>query len=121
MAGNDYDCEFYYYPGKANKVTDALSLKAITFAIMVEKMSVQLWSDMYNLEMEVIVGKLSALTIQWAIMEAIKGGQLVDSQMKKLKHEVLENKRLNFYISDVGVLGYKDGRICVPNDEKIKR
>ena len=54
-------------------------------------------------------------------MEAIKGGQLVDSQMKKLKHEVLENKRLNFYISDVGVLGYKDGRICVPNDEKIKR
>ena len=51
-------------------------------------MSVQLQNDMFILEMEVIVGKLSTLTIQPTIMEAIKGGQLVDPQMEKIKHEV---------------------------------
>ena len=75
---------------------------------------------MCNLEMEVIVRKLSSITIQPMIMEPIKGGQLVDLQMEKLKHEVLETKRLNFYISDDEVLGCKGGRICVPNDDEIK-
>ena len=37
---NDYDYEFHYHPGKANKVADALSRKAVAFAIMVEKMPV---------------------------------------------------------------------------------
>ena len=37
---NDYDYEFYYHPSKANKVADALSRKAVAFAIMVEKMPV---------------------------------------------------------------------------------
>ena len=40
---------------------------------------------MCNLEMEMIIGKLSALTIQPTIMEAIKGGQLIDPQMEKFK------------------------------------
>ena len=35
---SDYDCEFHYHLGKANKVADALSRKAMTFAINVEKM-----------------------------------------------------------------------------------
>ena len=34
----DYDCEFHYHPDKANKVADALSRKAVAFAISVEKM-----------------------------------------------------------------------------------
>ena len=41
--------------------------------------------DMCNLGMEVIIGKLSALTIQPMIMEAIKGGQLIDPLMEKFK------------------------------------
>ena len=35
---NDYDCEFYYHPGKANKVANALSRKSMAFAISAEKM-----------------------------------------------------------------------------------
>ena len=54
-----------------------------------------------------VVRKLSTLTIQPIIMEAIKGGQLVDPHMEKIKHEVLENKQPNFFISKDGVLDYK--------------
>ena len=54
-------------------------------------------------------------------MEAIKGGQLIDPHMEKIKHEVLENKQPNFFISKDGVLGYKGGGICVPNDKEIKK
>ena len=32
---NDYDCELHYHLGKANKVVDALSRKAVTFTISV--------------------------------------------------------------------------------------
>ena len=60
----------------------------MAFAINVEKMPELLPVDMCNLEMEVVIGKLSTLTIQPMIMEAIKGGQLVDPQMEKFKHEV---------------------------------
>ena len=54
-------------------------------------------------------------------MEAIKGGQLVDPLMEKLKHRVLKDKRSNFFILEDRVLGYKGGCICVPSDEEIKK
>ena len=60
---NDYDCKFHYHPDKANKVADALSRKSMTFAISPEKMPKPLQIDLCNLGMEVIVGKLLALTI----------------------------------------------------------
>ena len=82
---NDYDCEFHYHPGKANKVADALSRKTMAFAISIEKMPKPLQVDKCNLGMEVIIGKLSALTIQPTIIEAIKGGQLTDPLIEKFK------------------------------------
>ena len=69
---NDYDCEFYYHSGNANKVADALSWKSMAFALSAEKMPRPLQTDLCSLGMEVIVRKLSALTIQPTIMEAIK-------------------------------------------------
>ena len=41
--------------------------------------------------------------------------------MEKFKQEVLEKKQSNFFMSYDGVLGYKGGRICVANDEEIKK
>ena len=41
--------------------------------------------------------------------------------MEKFKQEVLEKKQSNFFVLEDGVLGYKEGRICVPNDEDIKK
>ena len=89
---SDYDCEFHYHPGKANKVADALSRKTMTFAISVEKMPRLLQVNMCNLGIEVIIGKLLALTIQPTIKEAIKGGQLIDPLMEKFQPKALEGK-----------------------------
>ena len=33
----------------------------------------------------------------------------------------LEKKQSNFFVSEDGVLGYIRGRICVSNDEEIKK
>ena len=71
--------------------------------------------------MEVIVGKLSPLTIQPTIMEALKGGQLTDPLMEKFKQKAWEERRSNFFVLEDGVMGYKGGRICVPNDEEVKK
>ena len=60
----------------------------MAFAISVEKMLRPLQADLCGLGMEVIIGKLSALTIQPTIMEAIKGGQLTDPLMEKFKREL---------------------------------
>ena len=108
---SDYDHEFHYHPGKANKVVDALSRKVMEFAINVEKISKPLQVDMCNLEMEVVIGKLSSLTIQAMILEAIKGGQLINPQIEKFKQEVWEKKQSNFFVLEDRVLGYKGGRI----------
>ena len=48
---SDYDCEFHYHTGKANKVADVLSSKTVSFVISVEKMSRPLQVEMCNLEM----------------------------------------------------------------------
>ena len=105
---NYYDYEFHYHLGKANKVADVLSRKAVAFATTVEKM-VPLQKDICSLKIEVVVQKVSSLTIQSTIMEAIKGVQLVDPQLEAIKQEVLLNKQSNFFILEDGVLGYKDG------------
>ena len=52
----------------------------------------QLQVDLCNLEIEVIIEKLSALTVQPTIMEAIKGGQLSDPEIEGFKQGVLEKK-----------------------------
>ena len=84
-------------------------------------MSKPLQVDKWDLEMEMVIEKLSALTIQATIMEAIKWGQLIDPQIEKFKQVVLEKKQSNFFVLEDGVLGYKGGRICVSNDEEIKK
>ena len=89
---SDYDCDFHYHPNKANKVVDALSQKSMAFAISVEKMPRPLQVDMCSLEMEMMIKKLSALTIQQTIMEAIKGDQLTDQLMEKFKKKALEER-----------------------------
>ena len=60
---NDYDYEFHYHLDKTNKVDDDLSRKVVACAITIEKILVYLQNDMCSLEIEVVVRKLSTLTI----------------------------------------------------------
>ena len=81
----------------------------------------KLQKDICNLDMEVIVGKFSALSMPPTIMEAIRGSQLVDPLIEELKYEVIKDKRPKFLISEDGVLVYKGVHICVPNNDEIKK
>ena len=60
---NDYDYEFHYHLDKTNKVDADLSWKVVACAITIEKILVYLQNDMCGLEIEVVVRKLSTLTI----------------------------------------------------------
>ncbi|KAL5574118.1 hypothetical protein UlMin_023715 [Ulmus minor] len=90
----DYDCEILYHPGKANCVADALSRKSTVTVMSIRKMPEMLQKDIQKLDMEVIVGQLSTLTLQPMVFDGIKGAQELDPQLLKWKEQVLEGKNV---------------------------
>ena len=90
---NDYDCDILYTPGKADKVADALSRQPSAYVMTVKEISLQLQADLATLDLEIVVGQLANLSIEPTIMEAVKGGQLVDPWVQGLMYEVREDGR----------------------------
>ncbi|KAL5573486.1 hypothetical protein UlMin_023083 [Ulmus minor] len=80
----------------------------------------ELQDEVCSSGVEILVGKLSALTLQPTIFDGIKGEQELDPSLLKIKEEVLEGKRTDFEVSADGVLGFK-GRLCVPANEDLKQ
>ncbi|KAL5545202.1 hypothetical protein UlMin_008986 [Ulmus minor] len=78
-----------------------------------------LQKDIQELDMEIISGQLSTLTLQPTIFDGIKGAQELDPHLLKLKERVLEGKEAKFSVSTDGILHYK-GRLCIPDDAEIK-
>ena len=66
------------------------------------------------------MGRLEKLSVQPMIMEAIQGGQLADPWIQQLVHETMKDMRPRFHILEDGVFCFK-GRICMLDDEEIKR
>ncbi|KAL5549797.1 hypothetical protein UlMin_005028 [Ulmus minor] len=115
----DYDCEIIYHPGKANRVADALSRKSTVAVMSIQTMPKALQWEIQKLDLEIIQGQFSALTLQPTILDGIKGSQELDPAIVKLKELVLEKKKVEFSISPNGVLHCK-GRLCIPNDDELK-
>ncbi|KAL5556154.1 hypothetical protein UlMin_038390 [Ulmus minor] len=68
-----------------------------TAAVMfLRKMPEMLKNDIQKLDMEVIVGQLSTLTLQPMVFDGIKGAQELDPQLLKWKEQVLEGKNVEF-------------------------
>ncbi|KAL5583118.1 hypothetical protein UlMin_015560 [Ulmus minor] len=80
----------------------------------------ELQDEVCSLGVEILVGKLSTLTLQPTIFDGIKGGQELDPSLFKIKKEVLEGKCTDFEVFTDGVLRFK-GRLCVPIDEELKQ
>ena len=68
----DYDCEILYYPGKANRVADALSRKSSGMLMSIGTLPKPLQKEIYDFNIEMITGKLSILTLQSNLLESIK-------------------------------------------------
>ena len=68
----DYDCEILYHLGKANRVADALSWKTSATLMSIQGLPKLLQSDINSLELELIEGQLSVLTLQPTIMEGMR-------------------------------------------------
>ncbi|KAL5554707.1 hypothetical protein UlMin_042108 [Ulmus minor] len=115
----DYDCEILYHPGKANRVADALSRKSTVAVMSIQTMPEALRREIQKMDLEIIQGQLSALTLQPTILDGIKGSQELDPAIVKLKELVQEKKKVEFSISPDGVLHCK-GRLCIPDDDELK-
>ena len=109
-----------YHPGKANVVADALSRKSLSSLSVLRRISKPLQEDMCRAQIEIIIGKLATMTLQSTLLERIKQGQLTDEYLIKQKNELESGRIMDFSISVNGTMRFKD-RLCVPNDEGLKR
>ncbi|KAL5541432.1 hypothetical protein UlMin_043476 [Ulmus minor] len=106
-----------------NYPTHDLELAAVVFALKIWRHYLygaqMLQKDIQELDMEIISGQISTLTLQLTIFDGIKGAQELDSQLLKLKEQVLERKNVEFSVSTDGILHFK-GRLCIPDDAQFK-
>ncbi|KAL5550252.1 hypothetical protein UlMin_000428 [Ulmus minor] len=87
--------------------------------ISIQMMSEMLQKDIQKLDMEVIVGQLSTLTLQPMVFDGIKGAQELDPQLLKWKEQVLEGKNVEFSVTTDGILHFR-GKLCIPNNVEPK-
>jgi hypothetical protein len=118
----DYDHVMNYHLGKANEVVDALSMKSREGAACLKTLPRELQADLQRFDLEIVQGEVLALMakleIRPTLLERIRITQEQDEETTRLKEKI--NKGLGFYITSDGLLTYQN-RICVPNDEEIRK
>ena len=71
------------------------------------------------MELELLEGQLSTLTLQPTIFEGIQGPQELDLELHQIREVVKEGTNTEFSLSTDGVLNCR-GRLCIPNDEELR-
>ena len=67
-----------------------------------------------------MIESLENLTIQPTIFDGMRRAQELDHDLLKVADEVRERKETSLTLSDDGIL-YLDRRLCVPNDEEMRK
>ena len=109
-----------YHPWKANRVADALSMKEEARLMAIQVFHSKLQEEINELKLELVIGSLASLTIQPTIFDGMNGAQELDPELVKIADEVREGKETSFTLSEDGIL-HLGRRLCVPNDEEIRK
>ena len=117
---NDYDCEILYHPGKVNSLTDALSRKEEAKLMSIQAFPPTLQEDINKLELELLIESLANLTIQPTIFDWMKWARELDLDLVKIANEVRKGKETSFTLSEDVIL-HLDERLCVPNNEEMRK
>ena len=70
------------------------------------------------MELELIEGQLSMLTLQPTVFEAIQGVQEMDPELQQIQESIKEGTNTEFSLSSDEVLNFK-ARLCIPNDKEL--
>ena len=93
--------------------------KSVAAIMSIQTMPKMLQWDIQKMDLEIISGQLSTLTLQPTILDGIKASQELDPSFAKLKEQVQEKKNVEFSISPDDILHFK-GRLCIPDDAQLK-
>ena len=118
----DYDCTIDYHPGKANKVTDALSRKAIersagmTCQVVRSLVELRILHVEFALQGDILI---ASMHVKPLIESKIQEKQMSDPYLRKIKDRVQQGKNVQFALRHDGML-LINGRVCVPNIKELK-
>jgi len=119
----DYDFELHYYPEKANVVVDALSRKSLHVSTLMFQ-DMELLEKFRDLNLAISLSQekiqLEAIQVTSDLKKEIKDVQAIDEFLQKKKKLVEKDNGGNFVMDREGILKFEN-RICVPNDERIKK
>jgi hypothetical protein len=114
----DYDLGINYHLGKANVVADALSRRSHGNHLVVTSIPSELCDKFAKLKI-VANTEVMKMEVGSSPLQEICRGQVKDEKIQEIKHNIKEEKSLEFLEDEQGVLWYK-GRICVPNVNELK-